>query len=74
MTRCLRNVHISFTESEGPSLLLLYVFGGKAGLEGTDLRRNGRVNILKNGFGGTIECRCNRNASIDAFDPRDDRS
>lgn len=60
--------------SVGPTLLLLYVFGGNAGLDGADLRLNGRVNNLKNGLGGIIECRCSRNASTDVFESNDDRS
>lgn len=62
------------TESAGPSLLLLYVLGGSAGLEGADLRRNGRVNSLKKGLGGIIEWRCNLRTSVDALDPIEERS
>lgn len=35
---------------------------------------NGRVNILKNGFGGIIEWRCNRNTSTDDLEPIEERS
>lgn len=73
LIRFLRTVS-GFTDSEGPTLLLLKVLGGSAGLDGADLRRNGRVNILKNGFGGIIEWRCNRNTSTDALEPIDERS
>lgn len=65
---------MTFTESAGPSLLLRYVFGGSAGLDGTDLRRKGRVNSRKNGFGGNIEWRCSFKTSTEALEPIDERS